>query len=45
MPGKGAEGGRGPPFTEALLDQMEFRSLDDTNHRRMVRRLHPFPEG
>lgn len=39
MPGEDAEGGRGLPIAEALLDQIEFKRMNDTNHWRMVRRL------
>lgn len=39
MPGEDAEGGRGLPIAEALLDQIEFDRVGDTNHWRMVRRL------
>jgi serine/threonine-protein kinase RsbW len=39
MPGEDAEGGRGLPIAEALLDQIEFKRMDDTNHWHMVRRL------
>jgi serine/threonine-protein kinase RsbW len=39
MPGEDAEGGRGLPIAEALLDQIEFDRIDDTNHWHMVRRL------
>ncbi len=44
MPGEDAEGGRGLPIAEALLDQIEFKRMDDTNHWRMVRRLGQFPQ-
>jgi serine/threonine-protein kinase RsbW len=44
MPGEEAEGGRGLPIAEALLDQIEFKRLDDTNHWRMVRRLGQTPQ-
>ncbi|MFC4241973.1 ATP-binding protein [Gryllotalpicola reticulitermitis] len=43
MPGEDAEGGRGLPIAEALLDQIEFTRMDDTNHWRMVRRLGQLP--
>ena len=43
MPGEDAEGGRGLPIAEALLDQIEFKRMDDTNHWRMVRRLGQLP--
>lgn len=43
MPGEDAEGGRGLPLAEALLDQMEFKRMGDTNHWRMVRRLGQLP--
>jgi serine/threonine-protein kinase RsbW len=39
MPGQDAEGGRGLPLAEALLDQIEFKRMGDTNHWHMVRRL------
>lgn len=39
MPDENAEGGRGLPIAEALLDRIEFERLEDTNHWRMVRRL------
>lgn len=39
MPGEDAEGGRGLPIAEALLDRIEFNRIDETNHWRMVRRL------
>jgi len=45
MPGEQAEGGRGLAMAEALLDQIEFQRLDDTNHWRMVRRLGQTPQG
>jgi len=45
MPGEDAEGGRGLPIAEALLDRIEFRRMDDTNHWRMVRRLGQSPQG
>ncbi len=45
MPGEDAESGRGLPIAEALLDQIEFKRLDDTNHWRMVRRLGQTPQG
>lgn len=44
MPDEDAEGGRGLPLAEALLDQIEFDRLGDTNHWRMVRRLGQAPE-
>jgi serine/threonine-protein kinase RsbW len=44
MPGEEAEGGRGLPIAEALLDKIEFKRLDETNHWRMVRRLGQTPE-
>jgi serine/threonine-protein kinase RsbW len=40
MPGEDAEGGRGLPIAEALLDEIEFNRVGDTNHWRMLRRLH-----
>lgn len=43
MPGEDAEGGRGLPLAEALLDQIEFKRMGDTNHWRMVRRLGHIP--
>jgi len=43
MPGEEAEGGRGLPIAEALLDQIEFKRMGDTNHWRMVRRLGQLP--
>ena len=43
MPGEDAEGGRGLPIAEALLDQIEFKRMADTNHWRMVRRLGQTP--
>ena len=43
MPGEDAEGGRGLPIAEALLDRIEFKRMDDTNHWRMVRRLGQIP--
>lgn len=43
MPGEDAEGGRGLPIAEALLDRIEFERMDDTNHWRMVRRLGQIP--
>ena len=45
MPGMDAEGGRGLPIAEALLDQIEFKRMDDTNHWHMVRRLGQSPKG
>ena len=45
MPGEEAEGGRGLPIAEALLDRIEFKRMDDTNHWRMVRRLGQMPTG
>ena len=39
MPAEDAEGGRGLPIAEALLDQIEFTRTGDTNHCRMVRFL------
>jgi serine/threonine-protein kinase RsbW len=45
MPGEDAEGGRGLPIAEAVLDQIEFKRMDDTNHWRMVRRLRQVPGG
>ncbi|GAA4195436.1 hypothetical protein GCM10022288_32330 [Gryllotalpicola kribbensis] len=39
MPGEDAEGGRGLPLAEAVLDKIEFNRLADTNHWLMVRRL------
>jgi len=44
MPGEDAEGGRGLPMAEALLDKIEFKRLTDTNHWRMVRRLGQTPQ-
>ncbi|MCL2394172.1 MAG: ATP-binding protein [Acidimicrobiaceae bacterium] len=44
MPGEDAEGGRGLPIAEALLDQIDFRRMDDTNHWHMVRRLGQSPQ-
>jgi serine/threonine-protein kinase RsbW len=44
MPGEDAEGGRGLALAEALLDQIEFNRVDDTNHWRMVRRLGQTPQ-
>lgn len=38
MPGADAEGGRGLAIAEAVLDQIEFSRVGDTNHWRMVRR-------
>ena len=43
MPGEEAEGGRGLPLAEALLDQIDFDRVDETNHWRMVRRLGQAP--
>ena len=45
MPGEDAEGGRGLPIAEALLDQIEFNRMGDTNHWRMVRRLGHIPQS
>lgn len=45
MPGEDAEGGRGLPIAEALLDQIEFKRMDDTNHWHMVRRLGRTPQS
>ena len=45
MPGEDAEGGRGLAIAEALLDQIEFKRTDDTNHWRMVRRLGHSPQA
>lgn len=45
MPSEDAEGGRGLPLAEALLDQIEFKRMDDLNHWRMVRRLGQIPQG
>jgi len=39
MPDEEAEGGRGLPIAEALLDRIEFERMGDTNHWHMVRRL------
>jgi len=39
MPDEEAVGGRGLPIAEALLDQIEFERMEDTNHWHMVRRL------
>ena len=44
MPGEDAEGGRGLPIAEALLDRIEFERIGDTNHWRMVRRLGQIPQ-
>lgn len=44
MPGEDAEGGRGLPLAEAVLDKIEFDRLGDTNHWRMVRRLGQTPQ-
>lgn len=44
MPGEDAEGGRGLAIAEAVLDKIEFKRLDDTNHWRMVRRLGQLPQ-
>jgi serine/threonine-protein kinase RsbW len=44
MPGEDAEGGRGLALAEAVLDQIEFTRLGDTNHWHMVRRLGRIPE-
>lgn len=43
MPGEYAEGGRGLPIAEALLDQIEFTRMADTNHWYLVRRLDRTP--
>jgi len=45
MPGEDAEGGRGLPIAEALLDRIEFKRMGGTNHWRMVRRLGQIPQG
>ena len=45
MPGEDAEGGRGLPLAEALLDKIEFKRMDDTNHWHMVRRLGQIQQG
>ena len=45
MPSEDAESGRGLPIAEALLDQIEFKRTDDTNHWRMVRRLGQTDQG
>lgn len=45
MPDEAAEGGRGLPLAEALLDQIEFKRMGDTNHWRMVRRLGQNPQA
>ncbi|HEY3736404.1 MAG TPA: ATP-binding protein [Jatrophihabitans sp.] len=45
MPNEDAEGGRGLAIAEALLDQIEFKRMGDTNHWRMVRRLGQIPPG
>lgn len=45
MPGEDAEGGRGLPIAEALLDKIEFERSGDTNHWRMVRRLGQISQG
>jgi len=45
MPGEEAEGGRGLPLAEALLDQIEFSRLGETNHWRLVRRLGQIPQS
>ena len=44
MPGEDAESGRGLAIAEALLDRIEFKRMDDTNHWRMVRRLGQSPQ-
>lgn len=44
MPDEEAEGGRGLPLAEALLDQIEFTRTGDTNHWRMIRRLGQLPQ-
>jgi serine/threonine-protein kinase RsbW len=44
MPGEDAESGRGLPIAEALLDQIEFKRMNDANHWRMVRRLGQTPQ-
>lgn len=44
MPAEDAEGGRGLAIAEAVLDQIEFKRMDDTNHWRMVRRLGQLPQ-
>lgn len=44
MPGEDAESGRGLAIAEAVLDQIEFKRMGDTNHWRMVRRLGRPPE-
>lgn len=44
MPGENAEGGRGLPIAEALLDQLECSRMGDRNHWRMVRRLGRIPK-
>ncbi|GIG24732.1 ATP-binding protein [Cellulomonas denverensis] len=44
MPDEQAEGGRGLPLAEALLDQIEFTRTGDTNHWRMIRRLGHLPQ-
>jgi serine/threonine-protein kinase RsbW len=38
MPGEDAEGGRGLPLAEAVLDELDVDRTDDGNHWRMVRR-------
>ena len=45
MPGAEAEGGRGLPMAEAILDQIEFTRTDDENHWHMVRRLGQTPRN
>lgn len=45
MPDEDAEGGRGLPLAEALLDQIEFTRMHDKNHWHMVRRLGRIPGG
>jgi serine/threonine-protein kinase RsbW len=44
MPGEDAEGGRGLAIAEAVLDQIEFTRVGETNHWRMVRRLGQIPQ-
>lgn len=43
MPGDEAEGGRGLPMAEMLLDKIEFSRDENKNHWRMVRRLGQVP--
>lgn len=43
MPSEYAEGGRGLPIAEALLDRIDFNRMGETNHWRMVRRLGQTP--